>query len=294
MAAGLYHSIVCPDPCYDPHWVALADSALFTDGARPMTQMRIRTDFGWRMNDPDKAEFFWAKINGKGPRTPAGQPANAGERSLDYRAATLYNEGAKDRIGLFVEVGYLQVIPETFQAHSGFGDMNVGTKTLLLDSELVQGTFQFRTFIPTGNFLNGIGNAHVSLEPSLIMSMKLAASTYMQGQLAYWIPVGGTAGAQGTIFHYHGSLNQLLWCCGKDIQLIGTLEMNGYEIVSGSFTNINGTVGRAKDVGDLFAVGPGVRFTVGPKIDFGLGALFSLTGDRFAEELLRGEFRWRF
>ena len=26
---GLYQCICCPDPCYEPHWVALADSSFF-------------------------------------------------------------------------------------------------------------------------------------------------------------------------------------------------------------------------------------------------------------------------
>src|SRR5262245_54523663 len=28
---GLYECICCPDPCYDPHWLAVADAAFFTD-----------------------------------------------------------------------------------------------------------------------------------------------------------------------------------------------------------------------------------------------------------------------
>src|SRR5262249_54476222 len=57
MLGGIYECICCPDPCYEPHWVALADAALFTDGPRPMTQMRIRYDTGWSYLFPDKAEY---------------------------------------------------------------------------------------------------------------------------------------------------------------------------------------------------------------------------------------------
>ena len=29
----VYNCICCPDPCYEPHWTALADSAFFVDAA---------------------------------------------------------------------------------------------------------------------------------------------------------------------------------------------------------------------------------------------------------------------
>ena len=56
---GLYHCICCPDPCYEPKWNALADSAFFQDGARPVTQMRLRYESVADYTFPDKAEFLW-------------------------------------------------------------------------------------------------------------------------------------------------------------------------------------------------------------------------------------------
>jgi hypothetical protein len=44
----------------------------------------------------------------------------------------------------------------------------------------------------------------------------------------------------------------------------------------------------------MFSAGPGIRFVVCDKIDLGVGSAFSLTGDHWAEELVRAEFRWRF
>src|SRR5262249_54045801 len=153
---------------------------------------------------------------------------------------------------------------------------------LLLDCDLIQLTFQFKTYLPTGNPVQGLGTGHVSLEPSLIWAVKMTPTTYFQGQLAYWCGIGGTAGFEGPVFPYHLSLNHLLCNCGHDIQLIGTCELNGYEIASGSFTDANGVIGRASDVGHIVSAGPGLRLSVCNCVDFGIGSAVALTQDRMS------------
>ena len=307
---GIYKCICCPDPCYEPCFVPLANAALGVDPVQPVTQVRIRADFGWAMTSPDKAEWFWAQEKGRGPSLSSGGPAvpaapglpgsgamafpGPGEGSLDYRLASLYMEGAVGRFGVFVEMTYVDTDPTTFPGAAGFGDMNVGMKTLLLDCDLIKLTSQFRVFIPTGNVSEGLGNGHATLEPSLIWALKLTPETYFQGQVAYWRPIGGTDSFAGPVFHYHLSLNQLLCNCGKDVQLIGTAELNGYEITSGAYTQVDGTLGSARDLNPIISVGPGLRLSVCNVIDFGVGAAFSLTSDRLANQLIRAEFRWRF
>src|SRR5262249_56779617 len=152
------------------------------------------------------------------------------------------------------------------QGASGFGDMNVGTKSLLLDCELLQLAFQFKTFIPTGNFTRGLGTGHVSLEPALLGALKLTSNTYLQGEFAYWFPIAGDLDFQGPVFHWHLALNQMLWQCGcnKGIQLVGTAMLDGYNFLGGRFTipvsdptlfsqNASGSV---KRVGTIRNVGP--------------------------------------
>ncbi len=291
---GVYKCICCPDPCYDPRWNALADSAFFADAPRPQTQMRLRGDFGSQFQFPDKAEYFWARADGmgKGPMPPAGV---RGERNLDYNEGSLYMEGARGAIGVFVELPYLDIEPETYRPASGLADMNVGTKTLLLDCELLQFSFQFRTFIPTGNFTRGLGTGHVSLEPSFLLAVKLTPDSYLQAQFSYLFPVGGDANYEGPIFHYHLSYNKLLCNCGHDVQLIGTLELSGYEIEGGAYTYPDtGNPASASDIGDILEAGPGLRLNICDRVDFGVGSLFALTHDRMTEALVRAEFRWRF
>jgi hypothetical protein len=258
-----------------------------------MTQMRLRGDFGWNLQFPDRSEWFWARDDGKGKGPgPVGSIAN---NRLDYQQGALYTEAAIERFGMFVEVPYLHVSPDAFNTASGLGDLNLGTKTLLLDCDLIQFSFQFRVFVPTGNFGRGLGTGHTSLEPSFLMALKLSPRTYLQAQTSYWFPIGGDQAYEGNVFHYHFSINHLLWNCGHDIQLIGTLEAGGYEFASGEFTDpVTLLPVHARGVGSIFNVGPGLRLHLCDKIDFGAGTAFAITDNHLAEELVRAEFRIRF
>ena len=305
MCKGVYHCICCPDPCYEPQWLAVADSAFFVDAARPKTQMKFRWDTGFDFRFPDRAEYFWpregaatvdangAAVNGFGKGPPLA------ERTINrYKELRLINEAAADAAGFFIEMPYLRVEPEFNNDHAGFGDMAIGTKAMLLDCDLLQITFQFTTYIPIAAPNKGLGTGHVALDPALLWALKLTPSTYLQAETGYWIPIGGDPFYQGDVFHYGFSLNQILWCCGKankDYQLIGTLEMNGWSVMDGAFTDPDAGVPVALEaVTHMAAFGPGLRFFICDKIDFGLGVQFAVTEHHWADELYRAEFRWRF
>jgi hypothetical protein len=248
---------------------------------------------------PDKSEWFWAQENGKGPKfagtIPAGQTKAPGSPNLNYDEGFLYMEGAVERFGLFVELSYRDVQPILYPGTAGFGDMIVGTKSLLLDCELLQFTFQFKAYLPTGNFTKGLGTGHTSLEPSLIAAIKLTPVTYFQFQTAIWCPIGGTQSFEGPVFHYHLSLNQLLCHCGHGVQLIGMLELNGYDLAGGAYTSpLDGLPVSSKLVSEIVNVGPGLRLDICSRVDFGVGSAIAVTKDRMAQELARVEFRWRF
>jgi hypothetical protein len=334
---GLYECICCPDPCYDPpKWLAVADSAFYVDAARPVTQMRLRWDSNFNVKDADRAEYLFAKFN-------TGATANSGlqqipscrtghpgkglpcvPKKLDYEELSFYDEGATGIAGVFVEVPYrevsfdLAVVDDTDKSRnccssqSGFMDLNLGFKTLLLDCELIQITSQFKTFIPTGSPRQGFGVGHVSLEPALLFAVKLTPATYLQAETAYWIPIQGDPVFQANVWHSHFSLNHILWCPCHDFQLIGTAELNEWSIFGGAYTvsdygSFGGppdpTTGKNPNPVNIFAnsgttsmvsVGPGIRAVICEKIDFGVGSAFAVTGTRWAKEAVRAEFRWRF
>ncbi len=175
----------------------------------------------------------------------------------------------------------------------GFGDLTLGTKTMFLDSELLQMTFQLGTTIPVGLSGRGLGVGHVSMEPSLLWAVKLLPETYWQGQLGYWIPISGTSGFAGSVVIWNNSLNHVLCRPMRDTALIGTIESTGFTFTSGSVTNANGVVESANDT-TYFNVGPGLRLAICDKLDIGFGVQFAVTGTHFAQQLYRTEFRWRF
>jgi hypothetical protein len=288
---GFYHCICCPDPCYDPHWNPLADAAFFQDGPRPVTQMRLRYESVWDYTFPDKAEYLWAQEGVKGPKAP---PGVKGERAVSYQDLSLYSEVAVDRFSASIAIPYLDMEDDTFAGASGFGDLTIGTKSLLLDCELMQFAIVFNTTVPTGNFLKGLGTGHVTLQPGALMALKLTTMTYLQSGLLYSIPIGGDQGFEGPVLQYHLSLNQMLWNCGNGIKLIGVAELNGYEFLGGAATAPDGTILSAKDIGSVVSIGPGVRLVLCDKIDFGVGSAFNLTQDTVGDEIIRVDFRWRF
>jgi hypothetical protein len=289
---GVYHCLCCPDPCYDPRWIPLADAAFFTEAVRPQTQQRLRWDAGLDLRLPDRAEFFWSRNDGRG-RGPAPPLPLRAESALRYHELSLYTEIATSRLSLFVDIPYRSLRPDHVPGAVGFADMNLGTKSLLFDCELFQIAFQFRTYLPAGNFFKGLGNGHVSLEPSLLVGLRVGPDTFFQGQLAEWIPLGGDPGYQGAVLHYHASLNQVLCRPLPDVPLIGTLEFNGWSFQAGSYTDpVLGT--QSANGTAYLSAGPGLRLVVCDRIDFGVGTSFALTEPHFAGQLFRSEFRWRY
>jgi hypothetical protein len=290
---GLYDCICCPDPCYEPKWIPIADSAFFVDSARPQTQTRIRWDSAFNVILPDRAEFFWARADGtgRGPKVPAGLRA---ERRLKYNDLSLYTEAAAGLVGAFFETTYRSLDPDNVPHAAGFGDMTAGLKTMIFDCELLQVAMQMRTYIPVGNALKGLGTGHASLEPSLIVGIRIHDDTYFQGQVAEWIPLGGDTDYAGAVLHYHMSLNQVLCRVLPDVPLIGTVEFNGWSFQDGAFTDPDlGPFQRAGGFTYLSA-GVGLRLFVCDRIDFGVGAAFAVTDPHLQGTLYRSEFRFRF
>ncbi len=241
---------------------------------------------------PDRAEYFWARAdgNGLGPRPPATRRAVP---SLNYHDLSMYTETSTGKFSFFINQPYRSVYPTDAGHGAGFGPMDLGTKSLLFDCELLQIAFQFRTYLPMGNTMKGVGNGHTSLEPSLIMGLSLSPEMYVQGQIAEWIPLGGNPDYAGAILHYHMSVNRVLFRLLPDVPVIGTFEMNGWSFQDGAYTDP--IFGPQPASGATYvSAGPGIRMSVCDKIDFGIGSAFSLTANNFANQLFRSEFRYRY
>jgi hypothetical protein len=309
---GLYDCICCPDPCYEPQWLAVANAAFFVDGARPKTQMALKVFEGFDVKQADRAEYFWAREsvnqaepNQAGSRHGTGKGPNYIPRDLDFEDFRMYVEGGTASFSAFVETPYREIDPTAAAISpnpgltaSGFGDITAGTKSLLLDCELLQLALEFKTFIPAGNFSHGLGTGHVSLEPSILFSLKLSSEMYAQGQLSYWIPIAGDPLYQGNVFHCHFSLNRKICKITDNVFIVGTAEVNEWSPLGGNYTGtdflFNGQPLAISATTAMVSVGPGVRLYVCDNYDIGVGSAFALTGDRWAKEEFHVEFRWRF
>jgi len=310
--ANLYECLCCPDPCYQPSWIPEANAAFFVDYARPQTVTRFRYDALPHLEFPDRAEYWWAQsmynykgsFQGKGPQPPklVGPRGNIvrGWSYVDMNIGSFYTEAAAKGASFFVEVPYesLNAYPKAppqlgsapFRHSAGFSDMNIGTKSLLLDCELLQLTFQFRSYFPIGNVGAGLGNGHVSLEPSLLTTVKLGPETYFQGQLAEWIPIGGDQAYTGSILKYGFSFNQVLYHCTPNVPVIGTFEMDGWTFQDGLYTNPFTGPSKASNE-SYFNIGPGLRMSICKRIDFGAAVTWPVTYHYWADPWVRTELR---
>ncbi|MGO9601373.1 MAG: hypothetical protein ACLP7Q_25615 [Isosphaeraceae bacterium] len=293
---NLYQEICCPDPCYQPHWEPAAFASFFADYARPRTVTRIRYDNLENMTRPDRNQFWINQVK-------YGYSGNRKIASIlplaRLQQVYLYQEAAAERASFFVEIPYRQINQNYAPTQAGFSDLNFGSKALLFDSELLLITFQFRTFMPTGNFTNNLGNGQFALDPSLLTSLKLGPETYFQGQFGNWIPLGGPGVNRqlaGGIFYWLMSLNQVLCYFTPDSPLIGTLEMDGWSFEDGQYTaklvNGNGVFHEKGGGVSYFNIGPGLRQSICNRLDFGGAITFaSNSGAHWAEPWFRFELR---
>jgi hypothetical protein len=193
----------------------------------------------------------------------------------------------------FFDFAYRTLDTGTNPSAAGLCDIIAGAKSVVLDRELLLVSTQFTTYIPSGNFLTGLGTGHVSLEPAILAALKLAPSTYLQTELAYWIPLGGTSGFMGSTFHYHFALNHNLYRHGDFLNIVGTVELNG-STYRGQFTDFPSGVATPLSGRGYINMGPGIRVQFCDKVDIGVGAAFGLTQDHGPRELYRTELRIRY
>jgi hypothetical protein len=262
----------------------------YIDEAIPGDQFRLRFDASYDNNRPTRNEFFWPKGGALGPGVPLP------ESRVDYQDLFGYLELAPtERLSGFVEVPWRFVNPEVNANNNGVGDMNAGFKYAFIDDCDLVATFQFRTWIPTGDGHRGLGNDHVSLEPALLVWMPLGEALGLEGELRYWLPIGGTDFA-GDIIRYGLGLHYDLPRVGG-VGLSPTATVVGWTMLSGKesvlrpsrLVTVDDTAGQT-----IVNVKLGVRARTERFGDVFVGYGRALTGDRWYRDTLRVEWRLAF
>ncbi len=265
--------------------------ALFDiDFVKPLSQLRLRFDSRYGLSLPDRAEYFWAEP-ALGPKLP--------EHSVDYQRYSVRQEIGGESFGVFTEVPLLSIDPVVNPNTTGLGDVIVGQKMLLTNAKnrKWQVAQILTTVLNTGSIHRGLGNGNTALEPGILVRRTLSETTYLHGEVKYWIPLGADPKHSGQILRYGLGLSTVAYQTDC-FAMMPTLEVITHTVTSGQKTLPSGEL---VDVdGETFSnLLFGTRYAWGPPGDLGLfevgvagGFLFG--NDGFDDGRVTLDFRWNF
>jgi hypothetical protein len=276
------------------------NAPFWIDTTQPLQNCRIRGDAAADWEFPDRIEYFWPKVGPpKGPQLPEAR----GEPNVDYQEVSFYIERGSDRFSVGTDLPIRAVDPVIRRNTTGFADMRVTTKTVLLDGKDWQLTQVFHTYIPTGSFRRGTGNGHVSLEPGVAWRYKWSDVTYFHGDLTYWFPIAGDLFHSGQMLNYGIGISHI-WIDTDKWAIMPTLELNAWTLLDGRqtfpFEVDDPTDPRGEiDTVSILNIHPGLRWVCDTAGDcgvreFGISSGIAITEDHWYEEILRLELRWVF
>ncbi len=279
----------------------------YIDWAMPRTIFRLRFDAGFNNERPDRAEFFYAQCGcnpgAPGPGSP-GPPARV-NGSIDYQDLRGYLEvAANRRFSVFgeVPVRFLQTsrangIPGSTDtgAAAGLSDLEAGFKYALFQDVNSIFTFQFKTYIPTGNASQGLGTNHVSLEPGFLAQSRVNRSLDVFGEFRDWIPVNGStfngSNYSGNVLRYGVGATYTV-AETQQVRVRPVVEVVGWSVLDGQFLNTSpGSVGVENAATTIVNLKLGVRTIFkrnGSSLYLGYGR--PLTGQSWYSDLARIEY----
>lgn len=260
----------------------------YIDPAIPGDVFRFRYDSSYENNRPTRADFFWAPGGrfGPGPSIP--------EKSVDYQDLITYVEALlTETASVFVDVPVRFLNPELNPNTAGFSDLNFGVKQALIAREDLFASFQFRTYVPSGDFRRGLGNGHVSLEPAFLVYLPLDDRWGLEGEIRDWIPLTNNDFA-GNIIRYGVGLHYDL-IRSDDFRMTPVAEFVGWSVLDGKvavrqspdLVEVQDAAGNT-----IVNVKVGLRTKIGSRMDLYGGYGRALTGDVWYKNTFRLELRF--
>jgi hypothetical protein len=301
-------------------------SRAYIDGALPVNQFVLRFDAMYDNNRPDRAEFLYPQYKAQsgfrfdngptgegtpgrgsggknfvnsgrravGPTIYTGTGLGSPESRVDIQQLSQYLElKATDRLSGFVEIPERFSNPQINPDETGFGDMNAGFKYAFLLNQDEVGTFQLRTYAPTGFAGFGLGTNHVTVEPAFLYHRRLTDQLILNAELRDSIPIGGTD-FEGNILRYGVGFAYQLALTEK-LRLSPLAEFVGWTVLGGKETIVEPTAFDIKDaLGDTI-----VNVKIGAVAKFGANELYmgygrALTGAVWYKNMIRIEYRLLF
>jgi hypothetical protein len=275
-----------PDEGIGYERVAMAPFIL--DIARPMRQTALRIDaaHGWGL--PDRSEAFWAKtVNGRGPKLP--------ERSVSYQDIAYLTEVGGSGFSVRTVVPLRILDPEINSNTAGMGDMQLLTKTVLLNGKRWTLTQVNDVWFNTGAVRKGLGKGHISMAPGLVTSFQWTDTTCLHAQCKYEFPIAGDPIFSGQLLHWGFGMSHL-WYDSDAFAIIPTIETSFVSFLDGRATLFPAPVTRNVDGETVSTLHLGVRTVHDPGgdwglLEFGLSGGFQFGGNGWYDSMLRFEFR---
>ncbi|MFM7112190.1 MAG: hypothetical protein ACKO26_13705 [Planctomycetota bacterium] len=300
LLTGLYECLMVPDPCYEPGWRPIMDVGLFTECARPVSQQRIRMGSQQHMTNYTRNSFRMAPF----PIGPIpGNPLYYVNSYANTYEASLYTEISAGNVAATFDVPFvLTTFSDNGSGGSGFGNMVVGTKSTIFDSEFLQVGMSFKSSLAVGLPISGLGNGLTSIEPGVLVGMKISEDMFLQLNFNEWIPFGGVPPYPGAMLIVSGSLNRKLWQANPAVPLFGAIEYAGYYFQSGGYMPYQ-TIASTTNIpfvsssGNAYQqMGPSLRLFMTEKLDMACGAMFALNPGQgsWGDQQYRLEFRFRY
>ncbi|HXC31756.1 MAG TPA: hypothetical protein VNZ56_04735 [Verrucomicrobiae bacterium] len=295
--------------------VGYLDSAIIGSG------IRFRFDAAFKMIDPDRAEYFYAKCgcyadipNGAPPLfdayAPGPGPGNATE--INFMQAYLSGELAvTPRLSVFAEVpvrsiryllyGSFFVPPgqERFKELGGLSDTSVGVKLALLASPTHFLTLQMQGVIPTGDASRGMGTSHGSIVPAILYYRKLSQYWAIDAEFSDSHPISGSRGIS-TVSPGGFAGDVLFYGVGPSFEMITTenfhltpvLELVGWTVISGQQTTLTSPASASGT--NIANIKWGARLSFGKRSSAYVGFGTALTAVTWYKNIFSVEYRYAF
>jgi hypothetical protein len=276
------------------------------------TRVRVRFDIANHNEQPDRAEFFYAKcgcfrtLEGTDLEefddNDAPGPAPGVVTDLNFRQMHALVEFGTGRVSFFAEVPLRWIEPQSFAAGtgsfeptSGLADINLGFKAALASKENTVVTAQVKAFLPTGDSREGLGTDHASVEPAVLVFQQINRVA-IESQFGMWFPIGGSAGAPITSESKFAG-NVLFYGIGPSVEVWGNgiasvrpvVELVGWHLLGG-FSTLNNEQSGTNIVN--LKIGGRVAFNRTNSIYVGWGT--GLTEQKWYDSILRFEYRASF
>lgn len=250
--------------------VEFAPLVLDTAIGTPHAAWTLQFDRG--LQTPDRAEYYWAA-------PPLGP---GGETRLNV-IDTVFSSAVGTRTAMATtRLTMRSLDPIDNPNTTGFGDLVLGAKALLIDGRRTQLASIFQTYVPTGVERRGLGTGHTSIEPGVLLRHCFSPKTYLFGELKYWIPLGADPRYAGDVLSTGWGISTI--AATSDVfAILPTLEVRTLSFLYGAQTESNDSVTRI-DGETAVEVYPGARIVLGPRGDFGLWEAGFSGGLTFADD----------